>query len=104
MLTEHQNSEFHVSAVSEMMSIICVTGGAGSDMTPLQKEVLDTAYARGQKEVSAELTGMWCDALALLLVSEWPAARKHLLAPLPQSTSVAIQAWMQARSLTPRVA
>lgn len=64
-------------------------------MTALQKEVLDTAYARGQKEVAAELTGMWCDALALLLVSEWPVARKHLLAPLPQSTSVAIQAWMQ---------
>lgn len=72
--------------------------GAGSEMTPLQKEVMDTAFARGQKEVAAELTGMWCDALALLLVSEWPASRKHLLAPLPQSTSVAIQAWMQARA------
>ncbi|BDA41766.1 probable protein CLEC16A homolog at N-terminal half [Coccomyxa sp. Obi] len=68
----------------------------GSDMTALQKEVLETAHARGQKEVAAELSGMWCDALALLLVSEWPATRKHLLTPLPQSTSVAIQAWMQA--------
>ena len=64
-------------------------------MTALQKEVLDTAHVRVQKEVAAELTGMWCDALALLLVLEWPAARKHLLTPLPQSTSVAIQAWMQ---------
>jgi hypothetical protein len=64
-------------------------------MTALQREVIDSAHARGQKELAGEVAGVWCDALALLIVSEWPAARRQLLQPQAQSTSVAIQAWMQ---------
>lgn len=64
-------------------------------MTGLQREVLGTAAARAQKELAGEVAGVWCDALAPLLVLEWPAARRHLLTPQAQSTSVAIQAWMQ---------
>ena len=68
---------------------------AGAHMSEMQQQVLQSALARAQKEVQAEIQGTWCDALACLLVLEWPRARKHLLTPAPQSTSVVVQAWMQ---------
>lgn len=68
---------------------------AGAHMSEMQQQVLQSALARAQKEVQAEIHGTWCDALACLLVLEWPRARKHLLTPAPQSTSVVVQAWMQ---------
>ena len=64
-------------------------------MSEMQQQVLQSALARAQREVQAEIQGTWCDALACLLVLEWPRARKHLLTPAPQSTSVVVQAWMQ---------
>lgn len=74
-------------------------------MSALQREVLDTAAARAARDLGAEVGGAWCDALALLLVAEWPPARARLLQPAPQSTSVAIQAWMQViRSRRPLLA
>ena len=68
-------------------------------MSEMQQQVLQSALARAQREVQAEIQGTWCDALACLLVLEWPRARKHLLTPAPQSTSVVVQAWMQVRPL-----
>lgn len=64
-------------------------------MSEMQQQVLASALARSQKEIQAEIGGTWCDALPCLLVTEWPRARKHLLTPHPQSTSVVVQAWMQ---------
>ena len=72
---------------------------AGTHMSEMQQQVLRSALARAQKEVQAEVGATWCDALPCLLAMEWPCARKHLLAPQPQSTSVVVQAWMQVGML-----
>lgn len=61
----------------------------------MQQQVLHSAVGRAQREMQHEIQGTWCDALACLLALEWPRARKHLLTPVPQSTSVVVQAWMQ---------
>ena len=65
-------------------------------MSEMQQQVLHSALGRAQREMQNEVQGTWCDALACLLALEWPRARKHLLTPVPQSTSVVVQAWMQA--------
>jgi len=72
-------------------------------MSEMQQQVLHSAVARAQKEIQNEIQGTWCDALACLLVLEWPRARKHLLTPVPQSTSVVVQAWMQVGLSMPRL-
>ena len=68
---------------------------AGTHMSEMQQQVLHSAVGRAQREMQNEIQGTWCDALACLLALEWPRARKHLLTPVPQSTSVVVQAWMQ---------
>ncbi len=67
-------------------------------MSEMQQQVLQSAVGRAQREMQNEIQGTWCDALACLLALEWPRARKHLLTPVPQSTSVVVQAWMQVGS------
>ena len=67
-------------------------------MSEMQQQVLHSALGRAQREMQSEVQGTWCDALACLLALEWPRARKHLLTPVPQSTSVVVQAWMQVGS------
>ena len=70
---------------------------AGAELSALQREVLGAAAGRARAELSAELGGAWGDALPLLAAGEWRAGRAALLAPAPQSTATAVQAWMQAR-------
>ncbi len=69
-------------------------------MSEMQQQVLQSAVGRAQREMQNEIQGTWCDALACLLALEWPRARKHLLTPVPQSTSVVVQAWMQVGLIT----
>ena len=50
--------------------------------------------------MEGELAGLWCDALAALVCSEWGLAHAALTRPPPQSTAVALQAWASVCFLT----
>lgn len=45
---------------------------------------------------------MWCDAMLVLIHSEWPRARDQLLAPSTSSSHAVVQAWMQATQVQVR--
>lgn len=42
-----------------------------------------------------EASGLWCDALALLLHTQWPATGAALQSAPPASTPAAVQTWGQ---------
>ena len=53
------------------------------------------ALRKARGKLLEGLQGMWCDAIPLLIETEWPRARGALLQPLAPFTTHAVQAWMQ---------
>ena len=73
---------------------------AGSAVTAAQQEMLATALRRARAVVAEQVEGVWADALPLLLGFEWNRAAANLSGPSLQSTTAAVQAWMQVLSST----
>ena len=46
-------------------------------------------------DVKHVAAGMWCDAVPVLLHTEWPKTRQGLTAITSQSTNAAVAAWLQ---------
>ena len=67
-------------------------------MTAAQQEMLATALRRARAVVAEQMEGVWADALPLLLSFEWDRAAANLGASSLQSTTAAVQAWMQVLS------
>ena len=65
------------------------------------------ALRKARGKLLEGLQGMWCDAIPLLIETEWTRARGALLQPHPPFTTHAVQAWMQvgarAGSSSPRL-
>ena len=64
---------------------------AGPDAAAVR--AVGKALSQARLLMEGELAGLWCDALAALVSSEWGLAHAALTRPPPQSTAVALQAW-----------
>ena len=68
---------------------------ACSLLTGVGGPLLLQALRKARGKLLEGLQGMWCDAIPLLIETEWPRARGALLQPHAPFTTHAVQAWMQ---------
>lgn len=71
------------------------SGKCCSLLTAMEGTLLLQALRKARGKLLEGLQGMWCDAIPLLIETEWPRARGALLQPHAPFTAHAVQAWMQ---------
>ena len=88
-------------AVAQLLLGVCcyTVASACSLLTGVGGPLLLQALRKARGKLLEGLQGMWCDAIPLLIETEWSRARGALLQPHAPFTTHAVQAWMQVGSL-----